>query len=154
MNSAELQEIYRQGEVSFQFLSRHIHDFNNCLANVDLIKDFFQEHQLEWSLENLERAFSRLKSQLAPVPGGVITRQPSAPGPPPPPVPVLPTAQPAAEPSGLTLAEINSWDGPTLRRKMANPVTRKQIDACLAAEAELLRLEREQDQKQQMRENQ
>ena len=52
------------------------------------------------------------------------------------------------------MQEINSWDGPTMRQKMASPVTRRQIDAVLAAEAELLRLAREQDQRQQMRENQ
>src|SRR5258708_18680360 len=130
--SAELQEMYRQEQVSFEFLARH-KDFNNCEANVGLIKAFFQEHQLEWSLENLERAFSELKSQLAPVPG-VVTTQPSAPEPPPPPVPVTPVVQPAAELSGLTMKQIDSWDGPTMRKAMANSVTRKQIDQCLAAE--------------------
>jgi hypothetical protein len=151
--SAELQELYRQEQVSFEFLARHKHDFNNCAANVGLIRDYFQKHQLDWTLENLERVFFRLKSQLAPVPGTATnTTQSSAPEPPPP-VPVAPV-QPAAEPLGLTMQEINSWDGPTMRRKMANPGMRKQIDAVLAAEAELLRLAREQDERQQMRENQ
>src|SRR5712664_1420577 len=100
-SSAELQELYRQEQVSFEFLARHRNDFNNCAANVGLIKDHFAEHRLEWSLENLEKAFLELKSQLAPVPGAVIaTTQPSAPEPPPPPVPV-PVVQPAAEPLGL-----------------------------------------------------
>ena len=154
--SAELQELYRQEQISFEFLARHKHDFNNCAANVGLIKDYFQEHELEWSLEKLERAFSRLKSTLAPAPGAVInTTQPSAPEPPPPPVPVAPVQPVAASPGlGLGMKEINSWDGPTMRKKMADPVIRKQIDAVLAAEAELLRLSREQDQRQQMRENQ
>jgi hypothetical protein len=138
--SAELQELYRQEQVSFEFLARHKDDFSNCEANVGLIKAFFQEHQLEWTLENLERAFSRLKPKLAPVPGAVTT-QPSAPEtpPPPPPIPVSPVVQAAAEPSGLTMKEINSWNGPTMRQKMANPVARKQIDVCLAGEAERLR---------------
>jgi hypothetical protein len=150
--SAEIQELYRQEEISFQFLARHKHDFNNCRANIRLIKDYFQEHRLEWTLENLEQAFAELRPQLAPVPG-TVTAQPPASEPPPPPVPAAPV-QPAAEPLGLTMQEINSWDGPTMRKKMADPVTRRKIDAVLAAEAELLRLTREQDQRQQMRENQ
>ena len=47
--SAELQELYRQEAISFQFLARHKHDFNNCAANVGLIKDYFAEHRLEWT---------------------------------------------------------------------------------------------------------
>jgi len=150
-SSAELQELYRQEETSFRFLAQHKHDFNSCSANIGLIKDYFAEHRLEWSLENLEKAFLELKSQLAPVPGAVIaTTQPSAPGPPPPPVPV-PVVQPAAEPLGLGMDEINSWDGQTMRRKMADPAARKQIDQCLAVETELLRLDREQDARQRQR---
>ena len=149
-SSAELQELYRQEEVRYQFLARHKHDFNSCSANIGLIKDYFAEHRLEWSLENLEKAFLELKSQLAP-PGAVIaTTQPSAPEPPPPPVPV-PVVQPAAEPLGLGMDEINSWDGQTMRRKMADPVTRKRIDQCLAAEAELQRLAKQQDARQRQR---
>ena len=142
--STELQEKYRQEQVSFEFLARHKDDFNNCEANVGLIKDFFQKHQLEWSLANLERAFFRLKSKLAPVPGAVPggTAPDTAQEPPPPPISVAPV-QPTPEPSGLTMQEINSWDGPTMRKKMADPVKRKQIDACLTAEAERLRQRRQ-----------
>ena len=147
--SAE-EELYRQQQVSFEFLTRH-KDFNNCVANVKLIKDYFAEHRLDWTKENLEKAFLELKSQFAPVPGVVITPQPSTPEPPPPPVPVAPV-HPTLEPSGLTMQEINSWDGPTMRKKMH--AMRKQIDAVLAAEAELQRLARQQDARQQMGENQ
>jgi hypothetical protein len=130
------EELYRQEQVSFEFLTRHTHDFNKCAANISLIKDYFAEHHLEWTLENLEKAFLELKPKLAPVPGAAITTHPLAPeAPPPPPVPVAPVVQPATEPSpGVTMAQINSWDGPTMRKNMADPVTRKQIDACLAAE--------------------
>jgi hypothetical protein len=147
LEELQREELYRQEQVSFEFLTRHIHDFNNCAANIGLMKDYFAEHRLGWTKENLEKAFLELKSKLAPVPGTAVnTTQPSAPEPPPPPVPA-PVVQPAAEPLGLTMTEINSWDGPTMRRKMADPVTRKQIDRCLVAEAELLKLAREQDQR-------
>jgi len=150
-SSAELQELYRQEQISFQFLARHKHDFNNCVANVNLIKDYFQQHRLEWSLENLEKAFLELKPQLAPAGAVIVTSQASAPEPPPPPVPAAPVVRPVAEPLGLGMDEINSWDGPTMRRKMADPAARKQIDACLAAEAELQRLARQQDARQRQR---
>jgi len=144
--SAELQELYRQEQVSFQFLAKHRNDFNNCAANIGLIKEWFQEHRLVWTQENLEKAFLELKSKLAPVPGAVITTQPSAPEPPPP-VPV-PVVRPVAEPLGLTLEEINNWDGQTMRRKMADPAARKQIDQCLAVEQELWRLSQQQIHRQ------
>jgi len=151
-SAAELQELYRQEETSFRFLAQHKHDFNSCGANVGLIKDYFQEHRLEWTLENLEKAFLELKPKLAPVPGAV-TAQPPAPEPPVPAGPVV--RPPAAEPSSrVTIEQINSWDGPTMRKKMQNPVTRKEIDACLAVEQELWRLSQQQIQRQQMRENQ
>ena len=151
VNSAE--ELYRQEQVSFEFLTRH-KDFNNCAANVGLIKDYFAEHGLDWTKENLEKAFLELKSKFAPVLGAVVdTPQPSTSEPPPPPIPVAPV-QPTLEPSGLTMQEINSWDGPTMRKKMQNPAIRKQIDAVLAAEAELQRLARQQDARQRQMENQ
>ena len=87
--SAQQQEMWRQEAVSYQFLARH-KDFNNCEANINLIKDYFQEYRLDWTLENLERVFSELKPQLAPVQGAAIdTTQPSAPEPPQP-VPAAP----------------------------------------------------------------
>jgi hypothetical protein len=52
------------------------------------------------------------------------------------------------------MAEITKWDAATLRKKMADPVTRKRIDAVLAAEAELQRLARQQDARQRQMENQ
>jgi|GraSoi2013_100cm_1033763.scaffolds.fasta_scaffold202081_1 hypothetical protein len=152
MTSAE-ELLYRQETVSFEFLTRHTNDFNNCAANIGLIKDWFQEHRLDWSSENLERAFSELKTQLAPVPGAVTT-QPLAQEPPPPPTPVAPVVQPAEPSPGLSMAEITKWDAATLRKKMADPVTRKRIDAVLAAEAELQRLARQQDARQRQMENQ
>jgi len=148
MTSAE--ELYRQETASFEFLTRHTNDFNNCAANIALIKDYFAEHRLKWTRENLEKAFLELKQKLAPVPGAVITTPPSAPEPPPPPVPATP-AQPVADLPGLSMKEIDSWDGQTMRRKMADPAARKQIDQCLAAEAELQRLAKQQDARQRQR---
>ena len=149
--AAKRIEAYRQEQVSFEFLARHAHDFNKCAANIGLIKDYFAEHHLDWTPENLETAFVELKPKFAPVTGAVITAQPLTPEPPPVPDRVV---KPAVEPLGLSIEEINSWDGPTMRQKMANPVTRKQIDAVLAAEAELQRLARQQDARQRQMENQ
>jgi len=41
--------------------------------------------------------------------------------------------RPAAKPTGLTAEEIRSWDGPTMRKNMANPAMRAQIEAFVAA---------------------
>ena len=41
--------------------------------------------------------------------------------------------RPAAKPTGLTAEEIRSWDGATMRKNMANPVMRAQIEAFVAA---------------------
>jgi hypothetical protein len=64
---AELNELRRQEQVSYAFLRRHQHDFNNCEANINLIKNYFIENELAWTLDNLEIAFHALESELAPV---------------------------------------------------------------------------------------
>jgi hypothetical protein len=64
---AELNELRRQEQVSYAFLRRHQNDFNNCEANINLIKNYFIENELAWTLDNLEIAFHALESELAPV---------------------------------------------------------------------------------------
>lgn len=53
--------------VTYQFLQKHIHDFNNCAANHKLLGEYFQENNLAWTLDNLEIALAALEDQLAPV---------------------------------------------------------------------------------------
>ena len=160
--AAEAEEFARQKAVSFEFLSRHQHDFKNVQANVDLIKDYFTEHELPWTLDNLEIAFLALEDRLAPVAAPAVdlrpanpapTVQPAAtqtaaapvqatptvpvpPAPPANPVPAQPrpgvnggiipgqnnAPRPAAKNQGLTIEEILSWDGKTMREKMRSPL--------------------------------
>jgi len=169
---AEANELRRQEKVSYDFLVRHQKDFNNCQANIELVKAYFEENQLPWTSDNLEIAFLALESDLAPVAVPVPPTPPANPVPvvaavvPPTAVapvavsPVVPTpvqavvpANPvpparrpgvngslepgqtsavrpaAAAPKGLTVEEVASWDGPTMRAKMRNPAIRAQIVA-------------------------
>ncbi len=169
--AANEAELARQKGVSYQFLMNHKNDFNNCQANVDLMKDYFQTNELPWTLDNLEIAFHALEDQLAPVAGPTVALPPANPAPvvqptataaapvvqPVPTVPVVPTPpanpvpvqarpafnggivpgqnsapRPVTKSSGLTMAEITSWDGPTMRAKMRNPQIRAQIEATIA----------------------
>ncbi len=54
----------RAALVTYQFLAKHVHDFNNCQANTQLLGEYFQENNLEWTLDNLEVAFKVLEDQL------------------------------------------------------------------------------------------
>lgn len=172
---AATEELRRQEQVSYTFLRAHQNDFNNCEANVNLIKDYFTENQLPWTSDNLEIAFHALESELAPVvvpvvatpPANPATVAPAAKAATTPAVPVVvqpvvtapvittppanpATAQPrpgvnggivpgqasaprpATGPTGVTIEEIRSWDGPTMRTKMRNPQIRAQIEKALA----------------------
>lgn len=167
-------EVERQMRVSQQFLNAHKEDFNNCQANVDLIKDYFREHNLSWTYDNLEIAFNAIEPKLAPVvvepaaptapvnPAPVVAPTTTTPAAPPVVQPTTPaTVQPTTpnnpvvveprpgvnggiipggnsgvrpnggnnpQPTGLTAEEIASWDGPTMRAKMANRAIRPQIE--------------------------
>src|SRR5258708_2956149 len=57
--------------------------------------------------------------------GGIVPGQNSAP-------------RPATAPQGLTMDQINGWDGPTMRAKMRNPQTRAEIER-VVAEAKIRR---------------
>jgi hypothetical protein len=54
-------------KVSYEFMRRHIHDFNSCEANAQIIGNYILANELEWTLDNLEHAFEQVESQLAPV---------------------------------------------------------------------------------------
>lgn len=170
-------ELRRQEKVSYAFLKAHQNDFNNCEANVSLIKDYFQQNELAWTLDNLEIAFHALENELAPVAVSVAATPPANPAPvvapvatpaaaqaqpvatapvvttpPANPAPAQPrpgvnggivpgqnsAVRPAATPKGLTMDEINSWDGSTMRTKMRNPQIRAEIER-VVAEAKIRR---------------
>lgn len=104
---AQEDEEKRQFKASQDFLKRHQHDFNNCQANINLIKEFFEENQeLAWTLDNLEIAFHALEDRLAPVVSVVpvvevnppATAPASAAVPPAAAVAVTPAAQAAVQP--------------------------------------------------------
>jgi len=64
--AAEAQRLYLEEQASYAFLRKHIHDFNNCEANIKMIDEYIKEHKLEWTLDNLELAFIARESELAP----------------------------------------------------------------------------------------
>lgn len=173
--ASEAVELSRQKAVSFEFLSNHRHDFNNCQANVDLIKEYFTEHELPWTVDNLELAFLALEDRLAPVAAPAVETRPANPAPtiqqaatptaapvvqsvptvpvthvpPANPAPVQPrpgvngggvipgqnsAPRPATKPQGLTIEEILSWDGPTMRAKMRSPLRAEIERVTLAAQ--------------------
>jgi hypothetical protein len=114
---AEQDELVRQQQVSRAFLANHRDDFNNCQANIELIKDYFTENQLAWTLDNLEVAFQDLEPRLAPV------ERPVASTPPANPVKVTPSAAttapvtaPAASPAVQPVAP-----APAQASQAANP---------------------------------
>lgn len=170
----EAQRLYLEEQASYAFLRKHIHDFNNCEANVKMIDEYIKENKLEWTLDNLELAFIAKESELAPVvqpvapvtpanpapavspvvttPAVPVAVQPVVPAPAAPAVPNNPAPavpkpgvnggvvpgessgiRPPAKPTGLTAEEIRSWDGATMRKNMANPAMRAQIEAFVAA---------------------
>jgi len=171
---AAVNETRRQEQVSFMFLKAHQNDFNNCEANRELVKNYFQENELAWTLDNLEIAFHALENELAPVAAPVVATPPANPAPVVATVPATPAAVPVVQPApaalvtptppanpapaqprpgvntgiipgqnsaprpnvtqkGLTMEEIHSWDGPTMRAKMRNPQLRAEIERVVAA---------------------
>jgi hypothetical protein len=58
------KQLYEDGrEISNIFMARHLHDYNPCEANQKAIGDYFAQHNLEFTLDNLEVAFQDLKEQ-------------------------------------------------------------------------------------------
>jgi len=101
----------RQAQESYKFLVNHVQDFNRCEANIKLLSDYIDEHNLVWTAENLEAAFLATELQQAPkepvvvepapkepvVPSAPANPAPVAPAPvAPPPAPVATPAPPAA----------------------------------------------------------
>lgn len=99
---AEANELHRQQQVSRSFLDRHKQDFNNCEANVNIIKEYFMENELAWTLDNLEIAFHAKESELAPV----ESVAPIVPANPVVVAPVIPATPPAVQPVVVATAPV------------------------------------------------
>lgn len=66
--AAREAEIKAQGQaIGYEFMKRHVHDFNPCKANSDLIGQWLEENNLEFTLDNLELALIAKENELAPV---------------------------------------------------------------------------------------
>jgi hypothetical protein len=49
--------------ISNEFMRRHLHDYVPCEANSKAIDEYFRDHNLQFTLDNLEAAFQDLKEQ-------------------------------------------------------------------------------------------
>jgi hypothetical protein len=100
--AAHEAEVKARGkQIGYEFMQRHVKDFNPCKANSDLIGKYLEENQLEFTLDNLEIAFIALEHELAPV--AVPASRVEVPPVDNPPVPV-PQALPAVQHPSAELA--------------------------------------------------
>ncbi len=67
--------------VSYEWMRKHIHDFNPCEANSKILSEYISNNGLEWTADNLELAFMATESQLAPAQTPQPVVQVSAPPP-------------------------------------------------------------------------
>ena len=61
----EAEEYARGQAVSYEFMKNHLHDFNPCQANSDILTEHMKENDLSWTVDNLEIAFAATESRLA-----------------------------------------------------------------------------------------
>jgi hypothetical protein len=125
------KEFEQQGKaISNEFLRRHLHDFNPCDANKKMIGDYFAEHNLEFTLDNLEAAFQDLKEQgnkLAKVETDATVTATVAANPEPvaavvaPATPVIPAAEPAAAVPVSAVAEPQAVVAPAVPATVSTP---------------------------------
>jgi hypothetical protein len=117
-NEAIQSEERRQREVSDEFKSRHLNDFNPCQANAKLIGDYIKENNLVWTLDNLELALAATEPQLVPVQGPVAEETVSVADNP----PEVPQAvQPAAQAPVITPAPVAAAVEPVVPAAAPNP---------------------------------
>jgi hypothetical protein len=60
---AEKENFEAGKAISNEFMRNHLHDYNPCEANRKAFGEYFAEHNLEFTLDNLEAAFLDLISQ-------------------------------------------------------------------------------------------
>ncbi len=104
--------------VSFEFLKRHIYDFDQSAESAKKIQDYLEQHHLDFSAETLEKAFADLTSQ-----GVRFTSASTGAAPAPPIVPVeesLPPV-PAYMERIRTSKDIRDLDAETFRKWRRGP---------------------------------
>jgi hypothetical protein len=85
--------------VSYQFLTNHLTDYNNCEANNKMLHQYLQENELAWTVDNLDIAFHALEKELAPVVEPVVVLPAN-------PVPVQPAiATPVVPPAAAPVVQ-------------------------------------------------
>lgn len=108
------RENLRQKEVSLDWLMKHP-EFNRCQANSQMIASYIKENDLEWTVDNLELAYTAVESQLTPK--VVAEATPPVVDNPPTKVPVTPAPTvPAITPAVVAAKEI-----PVVAHVVANP---------------------------------
>jgi hypothetical protein len=55
----------KNAQVAYQFMQKHLMDYNPCQANADIISAYLKDNDLEWTVNNLELAFEIKKFELA-----------------------------------------------------------------------------------------
>jgi hypothetical protein len=130
------QEIKDQAEqqkgkaISNQFMRRHLHDYNPCEANNKLMGEYFDEHNLLYTLDNLEAAFVALSddNKLVKVVPTFQTPVAEVANPTPattvaaPAAPVLPVAEvPAAVPASAAPAQPSAPSQPVVEATATTP---------------------------------
>lgn len=63
----EAEKVAEGKRIGYEFMQRHVHDFNPCKANSEIIGKYLEENNLEFTLDNLEIAFIAKENELAPV---------------------------------------------------------------------------------------
>ena len=101
----EKERFESEKAISNEFMRRHLHDYKPCEANLKVFGEYFQQEELEFTLDNLEAAFLDLMSQNKLVAVEAVTQRQVAPAANPvvaasaaaPTVEIPPTVTPAAE---------------------------------------------------------
>ena len=91
---------YAEGQViTAKFLRRHVRDYNPCQANYEALVEYLTTNQMDFTLDNLEAAFTDLLEQgdkLAPFEGTTASVPAAA-------APITPAAAPAPAASAAVL---------------------------------------------------
>jgi hypothetical protein len=95
----------RAAQVSYNWMRKHIHEFNPCEANANAVVKYIADNNLQFTEEALDEAFRELESQLAPPEvQRPIAQAPANPTPAPAPPAVVPAVVPPAAPAPTAVA--------------------------------------------------
>lgn len=95
-------------KVAYAWMRKHIHDFNPCEANANILVAYIADNNLQFSEEAFDEAFRENESQLAPVEVPTpIAQAPANIAPAPAPLAVVPAVVPvAAAPTAVVAAPV------------------------------------------------